>query len=189
MKTTSSTILFISCGLLAISAPAPAADDTSRLMSRATESVNIQEGNVNMGHATLIRSRQGARFRVSTTNLEPDSAYTIWVAVFNDPSQCIDGCNPPDVPAADASVFLGAAFVTDSSGTVNTEFAVQAGSLPQNLFVFDGHDIGLRRGNGFDAEMHLVFSYHGPSNLIEDWATKLLVPGELPGEQVALFIP
>ena len=189
MKITSALVVLLTCGLIAIPGVAHADDESSKDNKRMTESVNITEAGDNVGHATLIRSKQGAKFRVSTTNLEPDSAYTIWVAVFNDPDMCIDGCNPPDVAAADASVFLGAAFVTDDTGTINTEFEVVAGSLPQNLFVFQGHDIGLRRGNGFDAEMHLVFSNHGPSILIEDWSTKLLVPDQLPPEQVALFIP
>jgi hypothetical protein len=65
----------------------------------------------------------------------------------------------------------------------------ERGSLSQNLHIFDGHDIVLRPGNGFDAWMNLVLSYHGSIMEIADGSTKLLVPGLLPRQQVALFIP
>lgn len=152
-----------------------------------TESVNVTEDTANVGLATLIRSSGEVEIRLNTTNLDPDSAYTVWVAAFNNPGECIDGCNGPDIPASDGSVFFGTAFVTGSSGVINSSFSVTAGHLPAGTYINAGHNTGIRPENGNNVELHLIISNHGLSSLISDWPEKLAIPGMLPGEQVALF--
>ena len=151
------------------------------------ETVSVTEGAMNNGAAALVRKKQSATFRINTTMLEPDSAYTVWVAAFNRPENCVDGCNGPDLPAADGSLFFGSAFVTGSSGTANVEFEVLANNLPAGTYIAGGHDKGIKSGNGFGVELHLIIANHGPSNAITDWPGELSTPGPL--EQVALFIP
>lgn len=151
------------------------------------ERENMVEGENNVGLATLVRTRSAVHVRISTTALEPHSAYTVWVAAFNQPANCVDGCNGEDLPAADGSVFWGTAFVTGEGGTANVDFDVEAGGLPFGTYVFNGHSGGIRWMNGLNVELHLILSHHGPSDEIADFADKLNVPGALPGEQVALF--
>ena len=154
---------------------------------RTIETVNVTEGVMNVGAAALVRENQSATFRINTTMLDPDSAYTVWVAAFNHPENCVDGCNGPDLPAADGSVFFGSAFVTGSSGTANVEFTVLANNLPAGTFIAGGHDKGIKSGKGHRVELHLIIAQHGPSILIDDWPGPLSTPG--PAEQVAMFIP
>lgn len=164
------------------SAEPGAGDSPSR-----TESVNVTENDANVGVATLIRSSDEVQIRFNTTNLDSDSAYTVWIAAFNNPEECIDGCNSADIEASDGSVFFGTAFVTGSSGTVNSNFSVSTGHLPEGTYINAGHDTGIRAENGNKVELHLIISSHGLSSLISDWPEEMAIPGILPGEQVALF--
>lgn len=151
------------------------------------ETVNVTEGDANVGLATLVRTSSAVQITVNTTELEPHTAYTVWVAAFNDPANCVDDCNGDDLAAADGSVFNGAVFVTGEAGTVNIVFDIETGGLPLGTFVSAGHGGGIRWMNGLHVELHLIVSSHGPSADIDDWPPELEGPGTLPGEQVALF--
>ncbi len=160
----------------------------SYAFNSSTETVKVTDGGVAVGAAALVRTSNAAAFRVNTTQLDPDSAYTLWIAAFNEPENCDGDCDATDLAAADGSVYFGTAFVTGSSGVANVEFQSEASRLPEGTTVFAGHDQGIRRGNGFDVEIHLIISAHGPSAAILDWPTELSTPGfGPPFEQVALF--
>ncbi len=153
-----------------------------------TETVEVVEGSAAVGAANLIRTRNSATFRVNTTQLDPNSAYTLWIAAFNKPENCDEDCDATDIAAADGSVYFGTAFVTGNGGVANVEFRSLASRLPKGTTVFAGHGGGIRRGNGFHVEIHLIVSAHGPSASILDWPTELSTPGfGPPFEQVALF--
>lgn len=117
------------------------------------------------GAATLFRSRHGLEMRIATTHLDPNAAYTVWWVVFNNPSGCVGPCGPTNLrnPAARASVFYAAGFVTGDDGTGNVTAHVEDGVLPAGVEVVpEGTVAGLDRGNGFGAEVHLVVRSHGP---------------------------
>ncbi len=114
------------------------------------------------GGATLYRSKQRLAMRIAASGLEMGAAYTVWWVLFNNPAACsAPGCGTDDLEnsAARASVFYAAGFVTGLDGTGNVSAEVQAGRLPEGIDVEEGR--GLRRGNGFGAEVHLVIRTHG----------------------------
>jgi hypothetical protein len=148
---------------------AAADDDGTRRAKRTYQTTNIfQFGNPSMklaGGATLYRSRNGLEMRVATSGLNPNSAYTVWWVVFDNPAGCTPpGCGLDDVapqpnPAAGVSVFYAAGFVTGIDGVGNVDAHVEAGALPDGIDIETG--TGLDRGNGFRAEVHLVVRTHG----------------------------
>lgn len=80
--------------------------------------------------------------------------------MWNDPSACAtDPCTADDLGVPGNSVFYAAGFVTDSSGTANLSVHLKSGKLPNGLDVLIPG--GLKKGNGFGAEMHMILQTHG----------------------------
>ena len=113
------------------------------------------------GAGTMMRSKQGVDVRLATGGLDADSAYTVWWVVWNDPSICAGTpCGLGDLGAPGNSVFYAAGFVTGGDGTVNLTVSLDSGALPSGIDVLiDGG--GLKEGNGFDAEIHMIVQSHG----------------------------
>ena len=107
---------------------------------------------------------------VSTGALEPDWAYSIWLAVFNYPQYCITPgeCGPADLevnggnPSVKASVFWGGGLVADGSGSANTVFTLLKGKTKRELFAMS-KDWGLQNFGG--AEIHVVLRSHGVAGI------------------------
>jgi hypothetical protein len=161
------------------------------------------------GAAWLVRSKHGFHGRIMSQVSDPGHAYTVWLVVFNNPEACVDGCNDEDVanPAVQAAVFYGngAIGASDglSGGVVNIDFSTVADGIPEGTFRLDDllpepifYQRGLRRGNGFGAELHLVIDYHpGPAkDGTESWVPDLTTtnfPGGGPAtnHRFAVFLP
>jgi len=139
-----------------------------------------------LGLATLARTRNGVTGSISTSGLNPSNAYSIWMAVFNEPENCVDTCNPPDFAATNGTGFQVTTMVSNSSGTGNVSFSVDAGNLPAGTTIAGGTGAGIVPGNGVDAEIHLIISDHGPSSEISDWLTEFSAPGS--NQQAVAFI-
>jgi hypothetical protein len=180
------------CGTALLTAEGPATYQTENLFRAGTPSMKLQ------GAATLFRTGQSLEMRVAATHLDPNAAYTVWWVVFNNPAGCVGGaCGPMSlgVPAARASVFYAAGFVTGDDGTGNVTGHVNAGELPIGVEVTpDGTVAGLERGNGFGAEVHLVVRSHGP--VIAGMAHKQIgsfngacPPNSCMNQQAAVFMP
>lgn len=70
----------------------------------------------------MLRNRHGVSFSFRTTGLEPDTAYTLWALIFNNPQFCMGTetltCAPemgdfaPDTPV-EASLVWGAGGISD----------------------------------------------------------------------------
>jgi hypothetical protein len=124
---------------------------------------------VRLGAAWLIRSKHGIQGRIMTYVPSAGDPYTLWLVVFNRPSECATTpCSAADIanPAVDASVFNGSGAISASNGlgggVINFDFARLAGRLPRDLFVLVGDPRGLFRNRGFAAEIHLVVDQHPP---------------------------
>jgi hypothetical protein len=132
------------------------------------------------GAVRLNRTRQELSATVHVTDLNPNSAFTVWVAVFNNPEACLTNpagpvhCSATDLAAvpnpAKSSFFNVGAFVTGAiNGTANTSIRIRSGLPPEGAFILWGkgglNDIGvtpgLHEGNGFGAEVHIVIRAHG----------------------------
>lgn len=127
------------------------------------------------GGGTLLRSRNAVRARLSTMGLDPGAAYTVWWIVFNRPQHCNGGaCGADDIfingdpsqgrdlgqnELVDISVLYADGFVVGMDMIANAVAELEAGRLPMGTDVRFGN--GIRRGNGFRAEIHMVIRTHG----------------------------
>ncbi len=101
------------------------------------------------GTYQLVRSRAGAAATVQARRLTKGFAYTAWIAVFPDPSACLDddgeaGCGPNDEQQ-------GRGFLKNLGG------AIAGGNGSLNFAS------GYTGFSGAMAEIHLVVRCHGPS--------------------------
>src|SRR5215510_5236741 len=125
------------------------------------------------GAVRLNRTRNELWASVHVTDLNPNSAFTIWGVIFNRPEECTTNpagpihCSVTDLSAvpntARASAFNVGAFVTGfGNGTANVSVHIRSGAPPDGAFVLfgkgglndNGVRPGLHEGNGFGAEVH-----------------------------------
>jgi hypothetical protein len=185
-----------------------AADGKNPTTFQATD-VFSADGLMSMtGAAWLIRSKNGFRGRIMSQVSDPGHAYTVWLVIFNNPGACVNGCNDEDLgnSAVQGAVFYGNAAISASDGVsggvVNIDFETVADGIPDGTFRLDDlapeplfYQRGLRRGNGFGAEVHLVIDYHpGPAkDGTETWVPDLTTtnfPGGInTNHRFAVFTP
>lgn len=135
--------------------------------------------------SVMQRNRHGVSFSFRTTGLEPDTVYTMWVLVFNNPQFCIGtadlGCSPmvgdfaADTPIA-ASLVWGAGGISDGWGQIRLESTVFEGEGGWPGFKAFGP--GLLDSS--KAEIHLVLRRHGSAAELETAGlleTALTTPG------------
>jgi len=84
-----------------------------------------------VGSSRLVRTPNGITFHVSTTDLTPGHAYTLWFVAFNEPAHCAipNECGPDDVvnAAAQPDMMHAAGRVVGGAGTAT--FAAPSLSL------------------------------------------------------------
>jgi hypothetical protein len=117
------------------------------------------------GATILVRDFRNkvVRMDVTTAALEPHSAYSIWLAVFNSPEYCgiPHDCMPADLgnPDVRASVFWGGGLISDGDGHGSTTMTLQPGRTDRELFA-NMSDLGLQDIRR--AHIHVVLRAHGP---------------------------
>jgi hypothetical protein len=127
------------------------------------------------GAGTMFRSKKAVDVRLATSGLDTNSSYTVWWVVWNDPSACATNpCGLGDLGISDNSVFYAAGFVTGDDGTANLTVHLNSGKLPDGITVLIPG--GLHKGNGFDAEIHMIVQSHGS-----------ILPGVV-SEQIGMFM-
>lgn len=110
---------------------------------------------------TLLRNKNEVTARLAMHGLAADSLYSVWWIIFNHPEECaggIGGCGPGDFEASNGSVMNAAGFVTSSSGSANITADLEARRPAANQVLFGK---GLLTGNGYRAEIHMIFQNHG----------------------------
>lgn len=110
--------------------------------------------------ATLLSTEDGIAIRFATKNLEVNHAYTMWVAIINNPQACTtDPCGPdvlgnPDVVKTE--MLQGdSLFYTENALMEFTTF-IPVGDAPEGEGWFGN---GLT--NPLEAEIHVVIQDHG----------------------------
>lgn len=97
----------------------------------------------------------------ATADQEEQAALTAWWVIFNNPDQCIDGCDGSDlfVAGVDGCVWHATGQVTNEGGVtlVSSHYLQNASDSPFNCL------FGLTGGlvNTLGAEIHLVARTHG----------------------------
>lgn len=155
---------------------------------RQTSEMNqFGTGDSRPGAAVLTRTAGRMVLEISTQDLVPNSTYSVWWIIFNDPENCLqpDLCDTPDVfsspgvlnevqvPATRNSATWATGFITDGEGRINTSAEIDAGAVPVGTFVNHGwstpvsggpdDNAGLLPGNGLEAEVHVLLRSHGPA--------------------------
>ncbi len=150
------------------------------------------------GAVRLTRARNEIWASLHVTELAPNSPFTIWAAVFNEPEACTTNpggpihCSVTDLMAmpnfAKASAFNVGAFLTDGIGVANADVNIRTGIPPAGAFILFGQEglmdngvsPGLHEGNGFGAEVHLIVRSHGPIIAVDIAAQLSLFNGGCP---------
>ncbi len=138
------------------------------------------QSEVKDGVAVLTRLKNGVAMRLSTVNLTPNDAVTIWWVVFDEPAKCSDECNENDifnldadgefilnddgsppingagVEAAQITVIRADGHVVDESGAAQFSSRLPIGDVSEALF-----GGGLQKP--MTATIHLIVRTHGPA--------------------------
>lgn len=121
------------------------------------------------GRSTLIRSKNGVRFKIKTTGLTPGNAYTLWMIVFNNPAECTARgpglCDGADLfnPAAEPDMMWGDGKIAGNQETVVFNGHKRVGSNYGTVQAPVGlPSTGLLNPQG--AEIWLAVHDHGPMN-------------------------
>lgn len=148
-------------GLL-VAAPAASADVSQQktvVSWHAQQAALGKTGQVEGGQASLVRNDNGITYRLSTTGLEPGNAYTLWLAVVNNPAACAtQPCSAADIILngdTRSQVRYAAGNVAGGSGKGTFAGHIRVGSLSGWL-----PDRALE--DPFGSEIHLVINDHGP---------------------------
>lgn len=116
-------------------------------------------GPVDGAQARLVRNDNGISFGVSTRELTPGNAYTLWLVVINAPEACSTSpCSGPDLLLNDdtrTQVRYAAGMVAGGSGHGTLAGSVREGPLSGWL-----PDRSLEDATA--AGVHLVINDHGP---------------------------
>lgn len=143
----------------------PAPDGTA-----ATGSVDSMEpvirvsDSAQVGTSRLIRTPNGINFSLSTSDLTPDHAYTLWFVVFNEPAGCLvpNVCGPDDVvnDAAKPDMMYAAGRVA-GAGTPSFSGRMSVGSTSASINAPVGlPSYGLM--SPYEAQVILAVHDHGP---------------------------
>jgi len=175
----------------------------------------LDEGDTTMiaprraGAAWLKRSKHGLEGRVMVNVGTIGTPYSIWWVIFNNPHACtgeflldaegnpVTRCNGGDLgnPAVQATIFNASGAISAvngfGGGVINVDIGALAGNIPDGLTNPVG--TGLRRGNGFRAEVHVVVDKHPGFDPMsgDSWIDDLTKPGGGPAfaHRGAIFLP
>jgi len=174
------TGMLLGCDSENIVSPENNSNELTTVAMKAAEASDLFNSNIYtiadmklVGTSNLRRNNNGASFNLKTTLLNPGSAYTLWMVVFNNPEECgDDGCGGPDLgnAAVNGDVLFSAGSLAGSTGKAtfagNRKTGDNSGSLfgPDAPGIIDSHK----------AEIHFVVRTHGekiPGSIREQIST------------------
>ena len=144
-------------GVCGVNSAANAADTTFQ----AADMMWFSNGQVLPGAGTLVRGENDLWAHLDTTRLAKNAAHTVWWAIFNDPSACVDMCDFDDlsIPETRASIVYAGSIVSgdDRNGSVSAHLT--GGEIPMGAPVQLGS--GLEEYNGYHAAVVVIIRSHG----------------------------
>ena len=152
----------------------PAADHLGALSKSPL--VTVADPSVVVGSSVLQRFPNGIRVRAATSALQPGTATTFWVVVFNNPEHCTDGCDIPDVFAPEVqadALYTDGNFIATGSARYGGAHALNdvSNSIAAGLGI---PPVGIL--DAMKAEFHIIVRSHGPiipalgRDMITTWA-------------------
>jgi hypothetical protein len=152
-----------------IAAASGASADTRTLPLSWTPPSGETPGPINGTQALLETSPDGASMHLSSKDLTPGNAVTIWFVALQNPHLCEKNpCSPKEamgMPEMETVAVNGGGTVVPEDGKIEVSAHLPAGAVPTNLF--DTEFVSPE-----SAEYHLVIHDHGP--LIPDLAADML---------------
>lgn len=126
--------------------------------------VRVADG-VEVGTSRLLRTPNGINFSLSTTEVTPGHAYTLWFVAFNEPAGCLvpNVCGPDDVvnDAARPDMMWSAGRVVGGGGTPSFSGRISVGDTSPSINAPVGlPSYGLMAP--FEAQVILAVHDHGP---------------------------
>ena len=150
------TIVVLATLMLAGPAAARADRQSSPVMWHAQTGLSGPVGAT--AQATLVRRAGGVSFSLTTTDLRPGHAYTVWLVVINNPAACAASpCSGPDIllnPTTNSQITYGAGHVAGAAGNGGFAGSFGAGAL-------DGWLAGGGLYDPTGAQIQLVVNDHG----------------------------
>lgn len=113
-----------------------------------------------VGSSSLVRTGSGISASIETSGLTPDDVVTVWIVIFNDPTECAASpCTANDrfTEAVDAHAVYGAGHVIDGDGTAGYGLHLNEGDASRE----DLWGTGPALTQPETAEIHLVLRTHG----------------------------
>lgn len=159
---------FILPALLITAAQAATADTRSLPLSWTPPSGQTP-GPIEGTQALLVTSPDGASMHLTSKDLTPGNAVTIWFVALQNPQLCVKNpCTPKEamgMAEMETVAVNGGGTVVPEDGTIEVSAHLPAGKVPTNLF--DTEFVSPQT-----AEYHLVIHDHGP--LIPELAADML---------------
>ncbi len=166
-------LIILGCGNETALSPDLAQDEQAVLAKASRSTSNlwffggdpIPSNQVQGASSTLVRTNNGITMTIHTSELEEGAAYTCWWVIFNNPENCVGGCDQDDLFRAgvNASVLWATGHVIGNNGVGN--FAANLGEGKPKGQVLLGP--GLQDAEG--AEAHFFVRTHGqpiPSQIV-----------------------
>lgn len=113
-----------------------------------------------VGSSKLVRTGSGISASIQTSRLTPDDVVTVWIVIFNDPTECAASpCTANDrfTEAVDAHAVYGAGHVIGGNGTAGYGLHLNEGDASREDLWGTGPALTDAEG----AEIHLVLRTHG----------------------------
>lgn len=124
--------------------------------------VTFADPNIVIGSSQLLRQPRGVSLQLSA-DMEPNTAASIWLVIFNNPAGCTGECGEDDLfgDAALPDVVYATGGVSDGSGSLRVQGRYKAGDNSGSLWEIFGFPApGLIDARV--AEIHAIVRSHGP---------------------------
>ncbi|MFN0024305.1 MAG: hypothetical protein ACKVS5_10440 [Parvularculaceae bacterium] len=119
--------------------------------------------------AELRRTAGGVELSARLSGLTPNSAYSAWWVIFNQPQRCTFPCGMDDVGSGVGQVFNATGYLSGADGVANVTASLRRGPIANGVdrrsntapALNPAFEVGLRQP--VSAEIHVVIArLHGP---------------------------
>jgi hypothetical protein len=141
-----------------------------------------------VGTSTWHKMHDAVVFDIDTTMLIAGNAYSVWLAIFNNPKYCVDGCNGADLPGSGGNPLVNGSLIGLTGGVAQSDVQGFQGIVELGPTGLIGRTVLQGRGlvDPNRAEMHVIIADHG-AVAPEDILAEITSPA--PASQVAVHLP
>lgn len=119
-----------------------------------------------IGTSAVVRNDNSVSASITSLELPPGQAFTMWIIVFNNPELCASTpCGAPDLfdPAVQGDFLFGGGHVVGGSGKGTFAGQISLGDISGTGFNEIGFpELAVGLLDPYGAEVHIVLHSHGP---------------------------